>query len=283
MFISVPTLARLVRPLPFALVVLVLVPAASAVAPLLPGDGTEPILWQQRYSYATSRSCGSGDPVVGAVSTDLTSSIAREVEGALTRYAIHLDAVLGDAACPAVDLALRSEAAWPTLPNQQTYGSILMDCGATGSVMFYRYHEAFSIHLFWSLVPDACGLPFSSDTVVVFGVQPAQPAPTLVCSPVIFAGCTGAIEHSYAMPSCTDERLDVRAGGFTVAQGAHSCHWSTGKEYAFVGDGIGLVGIRATHDSCTIELLSSFSPSTQSCPAEVGDALMGVDWHSILP
>lgn len=264
-----------------------LAPAAAAVVPPVAQEGTEMVASHGRHSYSTGQNCGNSDPVLGIVSADATSTLTHRPAGTATRYTLHLNPALGDAACPVVDVTLLSAAAWPAAPNTFTYGGIATDCGATGQVHLARWDTGVSFYAYWDAVPAACGYTFGASTAMGVWIQSIQPSATLVCSPVVLSGCTGAGESTYPIPGCAQEQLYVAVAGIHVIYGTHGCeYWTDGHEYASVGDGFGFVTIVATEDSCTLRVGDFFGEPVQQqapCPDAVGDAVYGMDWNDVLP
>lgn len=120
-------------------------------------------------------------------------------------------------------------------------------------------------------------------------MTPVHPATAAVCSPLLVPVCLGAFNETYPGYGCGGGEASrfVVTAVLDVAYVERSCHfWNDQREHVVVTDGLGIVRIDTTSDSCTIGLADpvGVAPSqSTACPAELGDAIYGTDWMHLLP
>lgn len=269
-----------------------LAPAAGAAAPF--ADPTRDIVTShQAYDWSTFTSCRSIDPFLSIVSSDLTSRFTASPAGpGLTFFTLHLDATLADPvngapACDAADLTFTSDIAWP-LTSGWNVGSFSATCGLSGSLIGYGSSLQDSFQIYFGQAPSTCALPIDQG-YLGWSMTPIHPQTTAACSPLLVAACVGAYTSTYPGYGCggSDASRFAVSAVLDLAYVERSCHyWSDQREHVVVSDGLGVVRVDTTSDSCTIivsDPVGLAGSQSTACPAEIGDLVYGTDWAHLLP
>lgn len=284
-----PMLARL---LVAVLVLTSLAPSAAAALPAA-GVGSDVVTSHHAYDLSTGLFCTSRDAFTGIVTSDLTSRFSAMPAGpGLTTFTLQLDATLADPvngveACDGADLTFTSDIAWP-LSSGWNVGSFSATCGLSGAIYAYRstLSDDFQIHI--GEAPEECALPLAQG-FLGWSMTPVHPATAAVCSPLLVPACLGAYDSTYPGYGCSSGEASrfVLTAVLDVVSVERSCHyWSDQREHVVVSDGLGIVRIDTTSDSCTIRVgdpLGVAPSQSTACPAELGDAIYGTDWTHLLP
>lgn len=262
--------------------------AASALPPAVVTDPAAEIVSRHAlYLYSTQHVCSSSDPVVGIVSTDLTSRLASASEGGSTTFTLHLDAIPGDAECPALDFVFTAPLAYPS-GQTVSYAPFSTTCGATGAVVIYEWPTGNNFQLYVNAPNGECGVP-GGFMQGGFTTSPVVAGTALACGPLVVPACVGVYEHEPqhwnscdGQPSSTNVVVVI-----DVVSARRQCQfWSDGREHVIIDTPLFPVfTIDATEDSCTMSFTSPIGvgDNEAACPEEVRAAVYGADWGHVLP
>ena len=257
-----------------------MVAAAQAPAPAAVDDGSVVGYgWQ-----ADDRHCSGYDPVFGVVGLAFPSRVSHEAVDGGTRYDLHLESLVADAACPPLDISfVTGIAAWP---EEDAYAPVSAPCGLRGDVAVYVHPEGRSMQGFLD-VPEACGMPVTGFLYFGVGMSSVHPSAYMACAPVyaLTVPCAGVGEANHEGYRCTDGR-HYESTYVPLLVGVHRhCDWETGESVVVVSPLSGLVTVEARATSCEVVVRDPLvgAEDRAPCPAEAGSLLFGADWGDLLP